>query len=418
MEVKKGYKVVNEVVIPTDWEVIALGDFLQFKNGLNKEKHYFGRGTPIVNYMDVYKNRGLNERDILGRVTLTPQEIKNYEVKKGDILFTRTSETVEEIGISSVILEEMSNTVFSGFVLRARPTDNRLVPLFGKYCFSTSSVRKEIISQSTYTTRALTNGRHLSRVRITLPRNKQEQLKVAEALNEVDSLILSLRKLIAKKVKIKKATIQLLISGRQRLTGFTEKWKSVKIGESSIVIAGGTPSTQVAEYWNGGIRWMSSGELNLKKVYDVTGRITEAGLKNSSTKLVPKKCILIGLAGQGKTRGTVAMNMVEVCTNQSIAAIFPSESFYPEFLYYNLDSRYDELRMLSSGDGSRGGLNLKIIKNLSVLLPPTIEEQQAISTILNDIDSEISKLTIKLEKYRDIKEGMMEKLLTGKIRLI
>ena len=74
-----------------------------------------------------------------------------------------------------------------------------------------------------------------------------------------------------------------------------------------------------------------------------------------------KYCILIGLAGQGKTRGTVAMNMIELCMNQSIAAIFPSKDFYEDYLYHNLDFRYDELRQLSTGDGGRGGLNLNII---------------------------------------------------------
>src|SRR5262249_7755819 len=82
----------------------------------------------------------------------------------------------------------------------------------------------------------------------------------------------------------------------------------------------------------------------------------------------------LALAGQGKTRGTVAMNSVELCTNQSIAAILPSPSFVPEYLYYNLDARYDELRALSTGEGGRGGLNLKIIKSIALPFPKTEEQ--------------------------------------------
>ena len=196
-----------------------------------------------------------------------------------------------------------------------------------------------------------------------------------------------------------------------------EEWEVKTIGDFTSSTAGGTPSTLVPEYWNGNIRWMSSGELNLKKIHEVEGRITEAGLKNSSTKIVPLKCILIGLAGQGKTRGTTAINYVELCTNQSIAAIFPNDSFIPEYLFYNIDSRYKELRNLSTGDGGRGGLNLKIIKGILVPLP-TKTEQQAIASALSDVDALITALEHLITKKRNLKQGAMQQILTGKKRLL
>jgi type I restriction enzyme S subunit len=190
-----------------------------------------------------------------------------------------------------------------------------------------------------------------------------------------------------------------------------------RIGEFTECAAGGTPSTLVPSYWGGSIRWMTSGELNLKFVREVEGRITEDGLRSSSTQTIPAKCVLIGLAGQGKTRGTVAMNLVELCTNQSIAAIFPAPSFVAEYLYYNLDTRYDELRELSAGDGGRGGLNLATIKSIAVPLP-TLPEQAAIAALLSGMDVEISALEARLRKVRHIKQGMMQELLTGKLRLV
>jgi len=125
-----------------------------------------------------------------------------------------------------------------------------------------------------------------------------------------------------------------------------EEWECLSIGEFTHVRAGGTPSTYRREFWGGQIKWMNSGELNNKRIYDVSGRITEEGLKNSSTSLIPSECVLIGLAGQGKTRGTVAINYVELCTNQSIAAIFPSDKINNELLYHFLDSLYKYLREL------------------------------------------------------------------------
>ena len=200
------------------------------------------------------------------------------------------------------------------------------------------------------------------------------------------------------------------------LRRFTGEWKTRRIGDFAGCTAGGTPSTLVAEYWGGPIRWMNSGELHKKFIRDVEGRITERGLRESSAKLLPTRCVLIGLAGQGKTRGTVAINLVELCTNQSIAAIYPNESFNSEYLFHNLHARYDEIRGLSSGGGGRGGLNLQIIQ--SITLPfPEMSEQQAIAAVLSDVDSLFDALAALIAKKRAIKQTTMQQLLSGKTRL-
>ena len=185
----------------------------------------------------------------------------------------------------------------------------------------------------------------------------EEQAAIAEALSDVDSLISSPQKLIEKKKAIKQGTMQELLTGKKRLPEFSGEWNQFRLGEMTEIYSGGTPSTTISEYWGGSIPWMSSGELNNKKIYDVEGRITQKGMQNSSAHLIPKYCVLIGLAGQGKTRGTAAYNYISLCTNQSIAAIYPNDKkFDSRFLYYIIDSMYESLRELSSGDGGRGGL--------------------------------------------------------------
>ena len=195
-----------------------------------------------------------------------------------------------------------------------------------------------------------------------------------------------------------------------------EDWEIKQIGEFTDAVAGGTPNTTIPEYWGGDIPWMSSGELNKRRVHSVDGRITKTGLENSSTHMIPENCVLVGLAGQGKTRGTVAINYISLCTNQSIAAIFPNDQVETEYLYQNLYSRYDELRELSSGDGGRGGLNLKLIKNLIVPIPP-LPEQRRIAEALSDVDELIASLEKLIEKKKALKHGAMRELLTGKRRL-
>ena len=197
-DVPAGYRRAEVGVIPADWDDCMIGDLFAFKNGLNKAKSFFGTGTPIVNYMDVFERSGLTSEDVAGRVELTTDEIRNYQVRRGDVFFTRTSETVEDIGIACVMLDDSCDTVFSGFVLRARPRDGRLNDTYKKYCFAARSVRDQIVSNATYTTRALTNGRSLSAVWIAVP-PKPEQRAIAAVLSDVDELIGSLEALIAKK---------------------------------------------------------------------------------------------------------------------------------------------------------------------------------------------------------------------------
>lgn len=193
-------------------------------------------------------------------------------------------------------------------------------------------------------------------------------------------------------------------------------WKVAQLKDLTDIITGATPSTSINEYWNGDIPWMSSGELNMKLVRSVYGRITQKGYDSCGTHMIPPLCVLIGLAGQGKTRGTAAINYISLCTNQSIASILPSSYFDSFFLFYWLDNQYYNLRMLSAGDGGRGGLNKQLLLNLWVPLPP-LKEQNAIANSLSSIDSLISSLDELIEKKRMIKDGLMQELLTGKKRL-
>jgi len=259
------------------------------------------------------------------------------------------------------------------------------------------------------------NGKEYAQLPLPIP-PLPEQRAIAQALGDVDELIDAVDRLIAKKRDIKQATMQQLLTGKTRLPGFSGKWEMKQVASFTNCVAGGTPSTLVRSYWDGSIKWMSSGDLHLKRVKDVPGRITQAGLDNSAATILPKQCVLIGLAGQGKTRGTVAINLTELSTNQSIGAILPNGTFVPDYLFHNLDRRYTELRELSSG-GGRGGLNLKLLGSLEIPLP-SIHEQAAIASVLSDMDAQISALEARRNKTRALKQGMMQELLTGKTRLI
>jgi len=149
-----------------------------------------------------------------------------------------------------------------------------------------------------------------------------------------------------------------------------------QINEFSDLFAGATPSTKVSAYWkNGTIPWMSSGEVHMGRVTSTEKKISQLGYDKCSTKMVPLHTVVIALAGQGKTRGTVAVTEIELCTNQSLCAMVTDETVLSDYLYHNLRNRYEEIRNMCVIADGRGGLNLKIVGSIKVIVP-SIEEQQ------------------------------------------
>lgn len=194
-------------------------------------------------------------------------------------------------------------------------------------------------------------------------------------------------------------------------------WQQVKLGAVCDISAGGTPSTSKEEYWrDGDISWANSAEINKKNIYHTKNFITKKGLNNSSAKIIPVNSVLIALAGQGSTRGKVAVNKIPLATNQSVAFFITKNDIDYRFLRSNLERRYQELRAISAGDGGRGGLNLQILKSLKIKLP-LISEQNRIVLVLETWDKAIEKLTKKIELKKNIKKGLMQRLLTGELRL-
>ena len=411
LNVPAGYRRTEAGVIPKDWGDRAIGDLFAFKNGLNKAKRYFGAGTPIVNYMDVFERPGLTPGDLSGRVSLTPDEIKNYQVLKGDVLFTRTSETAEEVGVASVMLGSPCDTVFSGFVLRARPRDGRLENSYKQFCFAARSVRSQIVSRATYTTRALTNGRSLSAVRIAVP-PKIEQRAIAAVLSDVDELIGSLEALIAKKRAIKQAAMQELLTARTRLPGFGGEWEMRRVSGFGEVVTGGTPHTGTDAYWRGPYPWITPTDISSGRDMTTSERtITKEGL--AAIRRLPADTVLVTcIASIGKN----AILRTTGSCNQQINAIIPNATRYSsEFLYYlfEFNARY---LLTKAGTTATSIVSKKTLSRLR-FDTPAIEEQRAIATILSDMDAEIAALERRLDKTREIKQGMMQQLLTGSIRL-
>lgn len=407
------------------WDTATIGDFLDFKNGLNKGKEFFGYGTPIVNYTDVYKKRGLKKADIRGRVCLTPDEIHRFNVRKNDVFFTRTSETPDEVGMSSVLLEDVENGVFSGFVLRGRPKNDMLVPEYCKYCFSTETVRNAIITGCTYTTRALTNGKQLSAIEILVP-PKPEQEAIAAALSDIDALIANLEKLIAKKKDIKQGAMQELLTGRRRLPGFSGQWTEYALSDFVECIRGvsydgsadlnqfetaetvrllRSNNIKNARFVDADVQYVYRNKVKLSQYLCVDDIMV--CMANGSRSLVGKSCYF-----EKPFIGDYTFGAFMSCIRKKDS----DTNMYYIFNLMNSDSYWNQIAILFSGS-SINNLRPTDILNMRFLFPLP-NEQTAICEVIQDMESEILDLEGKLCKYQRIMLGMMSELLTGRIRLL
>lgn len=379
------------------WDVTVIGDYLDFKNGLNKGKEYFGYGTPIVNYTDVYKKRGLKKSDLNGRVSLSKEEIRRFDVRKGDVFFTRTSETPDEVGMSSVMLDDVEDCVFSGFVLRGRPKNDMFVPEYCKYCFSTEAIRNAIISGCTYTTRALTNGKQLSAIEIPVP-PRPEQEAIVAALSDVDELISNLEKLIAKKKAIKQGAMQELLTGKRRLPGFSGEWETIRFSETNIEISKGQTITQ---------KNIQSGNVPV-----IAGGKTPAYYCNRANRTGKN----ITISASGASAGFVNIYFGDIFASDC-STIGENEHYSIDYVYYILLNMQTTIYASQTG-GAQPHVHPKDIYDLLINYTFDVEEQRAIATILCDMDIEIDNLEQDLSKYKKIKSGMMSELLTSRIRLV
>lgn len=247
-----------------------------------------------------------------------------------------------------------------------------------------------------------------------------EQKKIAAFFENLDHLITLHQRKCDETKKLKKFMLQKMFPKKDakkpeiRFAGFTDDWEQRKVSDVAKIIAGGTPSTKENSYWEPKeIPWLSSGEVHKKYITFTDDMISQIGMNNSSAKMVAKDSVLIALAGQGKTRGTVAINRIPLTTNQSIAAMTFNENFIPEFVFYNLENRYDELRRMSSGDGSRGGLNKQLVGDIEI--PYTEKkEQERIGSFFESLDRIITLHQRKCDELKEFKKYMLQNMFPQK----
>ncbi|GAL98793.1 hypothetical protein AA0312_0501 [Acetobacter tropicalis NRIC 0312] len=403
--------------LPKGWSLVQLSQLMKFQNGLNSDKSAYGRGLRFANVLEVITHSHLFANMIPGRVITSVSETNRYLVQKGDLLFNRTSETQEEVGLASVYLDD-EPILFGGFVLRGKPISDALDPVFAGYGLRSKIVREQIIAAGQGGIRANIGQQSLSKIKVALP-GKLEQKAIAEALSDADALIEGLERLIAKKRLIKQGAMQELLNPeRRRLPGFSDPWVKKVLPELAEIRSGGTPSTTNLELWDGNIAWCTPTDITALKsnrfLSQTSRHITELGLRKSAAELLPAGTIVMTSRA---TIGECAIAMTPMSTNQGFKNFIPRPGIDRDFLFYLLSAQKIGFIELCSGSTFLE-IGMSQLRKYHVCVPSSTNEQIAIAGILNDMNSEIQALETRLEKARAIKEGMMQNLLTGRIRLV
>lgn len=395
--------------IPDDWEVRTINSFCSVKTGpfgsMLHAEDYVAKGTPIVT-TEHFKNGilPLVGKDIPQVGIEDLKRMSSYTLTKDDIVFSR----VGSVDINALVTVRQKGWLFSGRVLRVRPfkqTDS----LYLHYGLLKHSVRSDIVSRAVGLTMASINTKILGETELSLP-PLNEQHSIASALTSIDNLISSLGKLIEKKKNIKQGAMQQLLTGKTRLKGFNEPWMEKKLGDiGSLAMCKRIFQEETSE--KGDVPFYKIGTFGQQAdAYITKGKYEQF---KQMYRFPQKGDVLISAAG---TIGRTVIYNGEPAYFQDSNIVWLAHNgkyITNNFLFY-IYQRTD----WNTEDTTIARLYNNNFNNTCIHFPSSITEQQVIANILSKMDNEITALETKKTKYEAIKQGMMQLLLTGKIRLI
>ncbi len=386
MEVRKGYKQTEVGELPLDWIIIRLGDISDVKTGpfgsSLHQKDYVEEGTPIIT-VEHLGDQGVVHQNLPLVSDSDKKRLSSYIIQTGDIVFSR----VGSVDRNCLIKERENGWLFSGRLLRIRHNAKVVNPAYLSYYFHQEPTKQRIRNAAVGQTMASLNTQILKDIEVALPPSKSEQTAIATALSDTDVLITSLEKLIKKKRAIKQGAMQELLKPK-------EGWVVKKLGEILQVKHGKSQRDVIFENGNYPIL-ASGGEIGRTNQY-----------------IYNKPSVLIG------RKGTIDKPQFMETPFWSVDTLFYTEifeGFDAKFVFY----MFNQINWYDYNEASGvPSLNAKTIERIEEYFPKQISEQRSISKLLTDMDTEISGLAQKLSKYKLLKQGMMQELLTGKTRLV
>ncbi|MGP9688887.1 restriction endonuclease subunit S [Psychrobacter sp. AOP22-C1-C5] len=432
VKIPEGYKQTEVGVIPKDWEVEPLKSLLKEppKYGIN------AAAVPLTGNLPVY----IRITDISEDGYYSPEKVvgvnspfsSSYILNEGDIVLARTGASV---GKSYLYRKEDGTLIYAGFLIKVSPNEKQLNPKYLHQYLKTEQYWAWVIVNSMRSGQPGINGNEYGRLLIPLP-SIEEQTAIATALSDVDDLIQSLEKLIAKKEAIKTGTMQQLLTGKTRLPEFATREDGNPKGFKQTELG------RIPEDWET-INFDELLEPTISKkpikpstlvtfigMQDVTGNaqlanqtvVSHEKVKNGFTYFENGDVLLAKITPcfeNGKGCHTETLKTKYGFGSTEFHVLRATEYSDSKFIYFWTTRNSFRIDLESTMVGSAGHrrVPLSAVKSYQIPCPTSKSEQTAIATILSDMDAEIQALQQRLEKTKDIKQGMMQQLLTGKVRL-
>jgi restriction endonuclease S subunit len=418
--------------IPNHWELSRLKNVVFINPMVRYPKEKFGFSVCFLPMESVESNGSVHYR-IKKRATNALNGFTNFV--RNDLIFAKITPCFENG--KGACLDQMPTKFGFGstefHVLRKRSNS---IPKFIYFITKThlfSELGKALMVGSAGQKRVPTG--FISNFPIALP-TREEQIAIASFLDrktaQIDRAVAIKEKQIAllrerKQILIQNAVtrgldpdVPMRDSGVEWIGEIPGHWEVTKVGRLADVSNGSTPSRDVERYWkNGTIPWISSGKVNEFRIKTPSEWITENALRECSIKICPKGTVLVGIVGQGKTRGTSALLEISAAINQNAAAIIPQKKLDSKYLHYFFIQAYEEVRNYGKGS-NQAALNCEIVSSVKILLPP-LEEQTAIvahiETQSQKIDHAIALQQQQIEKLKEYKATLINSAVTGKIRV-
>ena len=381
-----------------EWEEHTLSEYLEFKNGLNPDAKRIGSGLPFISVMDILSEGVINYDNIRGKVNATEKEIECFGVKDGDLLFQRSSETLEDVGRANVYMDNRT-AIYGGFVIRGRKIGN-YDPLFFKYLLATPLARKRTCRMGAGAQHFNIGQEGLSKISLYFP-SIEEQRKIAEFLSLIDERIATQNKIIEDLKKLKSAISKQAFAqkpnGWNRLDTLFSKGK-----------AGGTPTSTNKEYYNGEIPFLSINDITKqgKYVRYTENHLSRSGLEDSSAWVVPEYSLIISMYA---SVGLVTINEVPITTSQAMFAMQLRDKDLLDYLYYYLS--YFKYRHIHKylETGTQSNINADIVRGIMI---PTYghSRNMKIASTLQGIDAKIDNELSVLKLFNRQKNYLLSQM--------
>ncbi|WP_199495351.1 restriction endonuclease subunit S [Helicobacter pylori] len=405
---------MDALMLPLNWQRVRLGDILELLTDYHANGSYelLKNNVTLLKHVDfaiMIRTTNFENNDFKNDLIYINKKAYEFlsksKVFAGDILVNK----IANAG-TAYFMPKLNQPVSLGmnlFLLRIKPNYNNF--FIFKQIANYERVLKTFANGSA--TKTITKN-VIKNLLIPLP-PLNEQNAIANILSDLDHYLYTLDALILKKECVKKALSFELLSQRKRLKGFNQAWQRVKIKDFGIIITGSTPLTQISEYWNGTISWITPTDINDNKdIFNSERKITQKGL--DTIRMIPKNSVLVTcIASIGKN----AILRVNGACNQQINAIIPNKDFNADFIYYLMENNKQYL-LGKAGVTATYIISKQVFEEIDFFVPKDLNEQAAIANILSDLDNEIASLKNKKRQFENIKKALNHDLMSAKIRVL